>query len=68
MLHNITAAHGRFSRIRQVAPVCTPSASASCMFCPLLSHFFEYIDHRLLLTSAVHHFYIKFLSVAPSTE
>ena len=46
----IDAAYGRFSRIRQVAPMCTPysapqSACAPYRCCPLLSRF-EYMDHR----------------------
>jgi len=46
----IAAARGRFNRIRQVAPMCTPSstpqsASTPCQFCPLLSRF-VCIDRR----------------------
>jgi len=46
----IATAHGRFSRIRQMAPMCNPSstlqsASAPYWCCPLLSHF-AYICRR----------------------
>jgi len=43
----IAAAHGRFSRIRQVAPPSSTPQSASAPYrcCPLLSRF-EYIDRR----------------------
>ena len=46
----IAAAHERFGRTRQVAPMCTSSstpqsASASYRFCPPVSHL-EYVDRR----------------------
>jgi len=39
----IAAAHGRFNRIHQVAPICTLSAFAPYRFCTSLSRF-EHID------------------------
>jgi len=35
----IAAAHGRFYRIRQVAPICTPIGIRTVQFCKLQSHF-----------------------------
>jgi len=61
----IADAHGRFNRIRQVAPICTPSAFAQYRFCTLLSRS-EYIDHGHVRASAVCHLgykEIKFLLV-----
>jgi len=54
----IAAAHERFSHIRQVVPMCTPSsppqsASAPYWCCSLVSRF-EYIDRRTSLGTATY--------------
>jgi len=50
---HMDAAHGRFKRIRQVAPTCTPSSTPQSAYapyrcCPLLCRL-EYIDRRTCL-------------------
>jgi len=50
----ITAAHGWFNCIQQVAPICTPIGICTYCFCTSLSRF-EYIDRGHVRTSAVCH-------------
>jgi len=50
----IATTHGRFSRIRQVVPICTSSAFAPYQFCTSLSRF-EYIDRGYIRASAISH-------------
>ena len=59
---HIAAAHGRFNRIRQVAPICTPIGIHLHRFCMLLSRF-KCIDRGHVRALAVCHLQFLFFKI-----